>query len=179
MIDESALPKTQRILLVLNRAGEGMTTPQLAQVLDIASKVVATNVWMLRPKNLVVSADGVHKLTPAGKHAASRIEAGEGMPRYAGDKPTPKNRSIPQASRLRRQEPTALVTKQDAAAPAKRDDAAASHADGLIGNALNAIDLHELLLDESVELTPLVRASIDGIRRAVDLIGSAYQVARP
>lgn len=178
MIDESTLPKTQRILLALNRADAGMTTADLAASLDVASKVVATNVWMLRPKNLVASVDGVHTLTAAGKHAASRIAAGEGMPRYASDKPTPK-RSTPQASRLRRPATTAIATRQDAPPPAKRNDAAASHADGLIGNALNAIDLHELLLDESVELTPLVRASIDGIRRAVGLIGSAYQVARP
>lgn len=163
-----------RILQAMQNAGAaGLTTGQLAELVGAPSKVVANAVWYQRKVDRLATdeAAGRHTITDIGRRYLESV--------LSGVNKSTRKRSHQRASR-RTGKVVAVATRQIPERPPIPDRAtqAGRHADDLIANARAAIDVHEALLDESVELTPLVRSTIDGIRRSITLIESAYQVAR-
>lgn len=163
-----------RILQALENTGApGMTTGQLSELIGAPSKVIANAVWYQRKaKRLTTDEDGGrHTITDIGRYYLEGV--------LSGVNKSPRARSRKLSGKRTRKSATAVVAVAERVppTPSRREHGAARHADSLIVNARQAIDIHEQLLDESVELTPLVRSTIDGIRRAVDLIESAYQLA--
>lgn len=161
-------PILVKILQALAAAGAtGMSTAELAAKIGAQAKAVSTAAWYQRKAERLTTDEslGRHFITDAGR---SFLEA-----RLSGVDTGRRRRSSRASS-------TVLATPHAAPRPPVTDRAAQAgrHADDLIANARAAIDVHEALLDESVELTPLVRSTIDGIRRSITLIESAYQVAR-
>ncbi len=166
------LPILVRTLQALKAAGAaGMTTAQLAETVGVRSKVIANAVWYQRRAERLTTdeEEGRHSITELGSKYLQGVLGGV----------LKRSRKLPY-KRPRKSASTAVVAigERTNPAPSPREHGAARHADSLIVNARQAIDIHERLLDESVELTPLVRSTIDGMRRAVDLIESAYQIAR-
>lgn len=171
--EEKRLPVLQRVLAALERAGaQGLTTGELATQFGVQSKVVSNATWYQRKAERLTTDDesGKHTITDLGRRYLEGVLAGV----------LKRSRKLPY-KRPRSATSTAVAATQPTAAQRAVSDRATQagrHADDLIANARAAIDVHEALLDESVELTPLVRSTIDGIRRSITLIESAYQVAR-
>lgn len=163
----------QTLQLLAAAGPEGMTTAQLSEKLAVKSKVIANATWYQRRAERLTTdaADGTHRLTDMGRSYLDGV--------LFGVIKSPRNPSRQRARTVTSTVGT-VARRESPVRQASPDRAtqAGQHADDLIANARAAIDVHEALLDESVELTPLVRSTIDGIRRSITLIESAYQVAR-
>jgi hypothetical protein len=173
------LSRPARALCFIAARGEaGIPNAALAGALSCPAKGAARDAWHLRQKGLVRSVAGTHIATPAGIAVAERIEKGEGgLPRMAksGSDHAPTRAKKPKAAPVTF---TAVSAPKPGLDRVDRAAAAAHLGDQLVAAARRAVTVHELYLEEAIEMSNIARATIAAIRQSIDLIEAAYTVAR-
>lgn len=176
--ETTARSKIEHALLrIASQRDHGLSNSALAVEMHITAKAAHTFAWQLRTKGLVTTQDGTHHITPMGAEVAQRILTGEGgIPRISKAGSDHKPRRVKKARRAPAR--TAAVAAPKPAQAVSRAVAVTDLGDQLIAAARQAVSVHEQLLEEAIEMSDLVRATIAQINRSIDLIESAYTVAR-
>ena len=161
----------ERILRELDTREDGLTAPELAERLDAKVATIHAHAYVLRQKHYITSEGGRHRITLDGREAIANSGA------------------TPSTARARRKQrkPAASPPPKSAvslyAPPTERralPKAQAAHllADGLIANAERSLHALCEYLDESCEITPLMRAHLEAVSGAIALIKVGYEAAR-